>query len=532
MRKIYQVSLVIAAVLGMALSAHSQTRVVRVPGWDPASGESDTLYNNVLYDAIMADSTERETNPDVVFELVRNHKYPLGKVIENYDFHLWIRAEEGEGLMPELVPGKRANGTYGADYIYAYNDMTLEEIAFNAFTPDGSYLNRMIEGRGTGMRMTVRNCSYDGDRGSCVVVNGDSMSIFLHDVRGGNTGHRKTTGGNGRLVDFRPTALYVDTIVIQNSTTWNSSDRIIRNMGTVVNYLLYDHVTALNIIGFHGGLQLGHVRTAIVTNNIFGNVISLGHTDSRTQEQTQPEKHFAAITLDTVFAGQVIEVRNNNIYWDQELVDVWAKYDSVEAPWPITPTIETAIGAANVDAAWFAEPLTYTAFCGPISAYVDAYYADPAASSFPENWCVGGEGGYFPDQLDASYPTTAASYTAADKGYPLGDLNYFPEMKAMWETGVGVGIEEHARAARTGLQNYPNPFSRATTIAYEIGRDSDVTLEVYDITGRKVRSVVDRFHTAGSYQVTFDAEALPAGLYFYRLDDGSKVQVNNMIISK
>jgi hypothetical protein len=173
-----------------------------------------------------------------------------------------------------------------------------------------------------------------------------------------------------------------------------------------------------------------------------------------------------------------------------------------------------------------------TMTCGPINAYVDAYFANPAAAEFPENWCVGGEGGYFLDEADLSYPTDAVSYTAADGGYPVGNLNYFPDMKAMWETGVGVGIESRAKVRPSGLTNYPNPFSTTTVIAYELGTSSVVSLEVYDITGRRVRSLVSEFQSAGKHQVTFDAAGLPGGMYFYKLDNGSKVQVNNMIITK
>jgi hypothetical protein len=55
---------------------------------------------------------------------------------------------------------------------------------------------------------------------------------------------------------------------------------------------------------------------------------------------------------------------------------------------------------------------------------------------------------------------------------------------------------------------------------------------VYDITGRSVRSLVNEFQSAGTYEITFDAAGLSGGMYFYKLDNGSQVQVNNMIITK
>ncbi len=532
MRKIYKALMIVAVAIIAVLSVSAQeTRIVKVDGWDPAGGEPDTIYNNVLFDAIEADTTARKTNPNVIFELTPGHKYPQGKTIKNYDYHLHIRAGQGDGLQPELIPGKRTSGTYGADYINSYNDLTIQNITLNGYRPDGSYLNRMIEAKGNGQRYVAEGCIFDGDRGAGIVVRADSMKVYVRDVIVGNCGHRKTGGGNGRILDMRPEALWLDTLIITNSTVNNASDRVIRNMGTEVGYLEIDHLTALNTVGWHGAIQLGYVHTAKVTNSLFANAISLGHTEIRTNEQTQPEKHFAVITLDTLFAGQVIEVRNNNIYWDTEITDVWAKYDSVEAPWAITPTIETALGDAKGDA-YFTEPLLMTLTCGPINAYVDAMYTNPNADEFPENWCVGGEGGYFLDEADLSYPTDAQSYTAGDGGYPVGNLNYFPDKKVEWESGIGLGVESPVNVHNSTLRNYPNPFNNTTIIAYELDGSSDVTLEVYDITGRSVRSLVNEYQSAGTHEITFDAAGLSGGMYFYKLDSGSQVQVNNMIISK
>jgi len=534
MRKIYRATMIFAAAcLAVASMSAQEVRVVKVDGWDPAGGEPDSIYNNVVFDAIEGDTTAtgERVDPNTIYELTRGHIYPQGKTIQNYDYHLHIRAAEGEGLKPEFIPGKRPDGTYGADYINSRNDITLQNVVFNGFRPDGAYLNRMVEFRGPGSRCVVEGCVWDGDRGAGIVIRADSMSVFAKDVMVRNCGHRKTTGGNGRIVDMRPEALYVDTLVLVNSTVTNASDRVIRNMGSEVNYLEIDHLTALNNVGYHGAVQLGYAHTAKVTNSLFANSISWGHSEWRIQEQTQPEKHFAVITLDTLFDGQVIEIRNNNVYWDQELVDVWAKYDSVSQPWDITPTIETALGDAASEAT-FNETLVLTTSCGPISAYVDAFYANPASDEFPENWCVGGEGGYFYDQVDYSYSADAVSYTAADGGYPVGDLNFFPELKAQWETGVGVGVESVMKERSSNLRNYPNPFNSSTIIAFELDHSSNVSLEVYDITGRMVKSLINEFRVAGSHEVNFNADGLPGGMYFYRLDDGSQIRVNNMIITR
>ncbi len=65
--------------------------------------------------------------------------------------------------------------------------------------------------------------------------------------------------------------------------------------------------------------------------------------------------------------------------------------------------------------------------------------------------------------------------------------------------------------------NYPEPFTERTTIRYEIARAEHVRLAVYDVLGREVARLVDAEQPANVYDVTFEAESLPAGVYFYRL---------------
>ncbi|MBI3787776.1 MAG: T9SS type A sorting domain-containing protein [Ignavibacteriales bacterium] len=66
-------------------------------------------------------------------------------------------------------------------------------------------------------------------------------------------------------------------------------------------------------------------------------------------------------------------------------------------------------------------------------------------------------------------------------------------------------------------QNYPNPFNASTTIKYALPLDAMVRLDVYDLTGRIVRTLVNTVQKAGAYQVSFESRSLSSGVYFYRL---------------
>jgi photosystem II stability/assembly factor-like uncharacterized protein len=82
-------------------------------------------------------------------------------------------------------------------------------------------------------------------------------------------------------------------------------------------------------------------------------------------------------------------------------------------------------------------------------------------------------------------------------------------------------------------QNYPNPFNATSNIKYVIPKSSNVRIEVMDVLGRNIKTLVNEKQTAGTYQVLFDAEDLPSGVYFYTIfADGLKIYTKKMFLLK
>ncbi len=81
-------------------------------------------------------------------------------------------------------------------------------------------------------------------------------------------------------------------------------------------------------------------------------------------------------------------------------------------------------------------------------------------------------------------------------------------------------------------QNYPNPFNPSTIISYQLPTNGFVTLELFDILGRQVKTLVNERQTAGTHSVTFNASNLSSGVYFYRLTAGSYVQTKKLMLIK
>lgn len=99
-----------------------------------------------------------------------------------------------------------------------------------------------------------------------------------------------------------------------------------------------------------------------------------------------------------------------------------------------------------------------------------------------------------------------------------------------------VGVEDQSTTelptGYTLAQNYPNPFNPSTQISFAIPNSELVTLNIYDVLGKEVATLVDGAQSAGSYTVSFDASKLSSGIYFYTLKAGNFIETKKMILMK
>jgi hypothetical protein len=108
-------------------------------------------------------------------------------------------------------------------------------------------------------------------------------------------------------------------------------------------------------------------------------------------------------------------------------------------------------------------------------------------------------------EFDSSY--------SVEGGYAHDAVFVVSSMRAEFPTRA----EESGGLAFTLHQNYPNPFSRNTTIRYELSEPGPVRLELFDLAGRSVRTLVDEVLPAGAHTTALDGEGLAAGSYIYRI---------------
>ena len=82
------------------------------------------------------------------------------------------------------------------------------------------------------------------------------------------------------------------------------------------------------------------------------------------------------------------------------------------------------------------------------------------------------------------------------------------------------------------IVNYPNPFNPATNFDYKIVKPSYVTLEIFDVLGRKIKTLVNEFQDAGNHSCIFHADNLTSGTYIYIIRSGNISKSGKILLLK
>jgi hypothetical protein len=139
---------------------------------------------------------------------------------------------------------------------------------------------------------------------------------------------------------------------------------------------------------------------------------------------------------------------------------------------------------------------------------------------------------------------TDTTFTPIDK---LGNgSDYFWRVKASNDGGdngwseiftfnIGTTVSNELEEKPTEFsisQNYPNPFNPSTQISYALPEASNVKLDIINMLGQRVTTLVNERKTAGNYTITFDASGLSSGVYFYMIQAGEFTNTKKMLLIK
>jgi photosystem II stability/assembly factor-like uncharacterized protein len=126
--------------------------------------------------------------------------------------------------------------------------------------------------------------------------------------------------------------------------------------------------------------------------------------------------------------------------------------------------------------------------------------------------------------------------TIRDIKFDFNDSMYIATDESVWRSNPDstVGIKDKSLIVQQYKlsQNYPNPFNPNTRIDYSIKDEGFVKIEIYDILGRKVETLINEEKQPGNYSVNFNGTSLTSGVYFYKLEINNYVSVKKMIFLK
>jgi hypothetical protein len=104
-----------------------------------------------------------------------------------------------------------------------------------------------------------------------------------------------------------------------------------------------------------------------------------------------------------------------------------------------------------------------------------------------------------------------------------------------YNTNYTIGINKLSSEIPTDFsleQNYPNPFNSMTNVKFQIINSGIVKIKVYDILGKEVKTIVNEYMQPGTYNVSFDAEGLSSGVYFYRMEASNFTSTKKCVLLK
>lgn len=101
------------------------------------------------------------------------------------------------------------------------------------------------------------------------------------------------------------------------------------------------------------------------------------------------------------------------------------------------------------------------------------------------------------------------------------------------ESSLSKIVEENNLPKEFSLShNYPNPFNSSTKIDYALPKPTQVSIDIYDVLGRRVKTIVNEHQNAGHHSVTFSSSSLATGIYIYRIQTLDFSKAHKMLIVK
>lgn len=493
------------------------------------------------------DDTQRDEN--TVYVLQRGGTYWLDAIIEPEGGLLHIEAEEGAGPLPVIKPASDLLGQ-ASELFNPRSNIKLKNLYLQGLSDLGEITKNNIRIRAGNVRVEVDSIYFDWDDQAFYRMDNENITLIIKDSKHRNTG-RIGNVGVGRWIDMRSNIQ--DTIYVENSTFYGGTTNVLRAAGGRVDFVKFNHNT---IVDGGTSLDFGGSLEVEFTNNL---LIDVGYRGTGVPTDEEGNLLPDSIGVGILQFGSIEDVeglqdadrtlifRNNNLgFHSQPFLDLLAQFpDTVAVPRDIFKGFADTLRAEGIliDEDNFEEGVVFTDRPDAPLAWLEAILDDPSATDPPPPFDKNDEAMNDPENAadlaqwrDLSYPTTALSYTSAANGFPVGDLNWFPDKREEFE-GVLTSSEDDGQIAEIPdefeiIGNFPNPFNPTTNINFELASPGNVAMDVFNVVGQKVATVDVGARSAGNHTFTFDASNLSSGVYIVRMTAGNQVATSRITLIK
>ena len=575
---------IMAVLLFFSLVSHAQSVLVVQPGVGTLNTAIKTYGGTRIY------------------QLKAGEWYQLNGMVENVGYHLQIIGQESAvkgGIPATLQTGTDAGGATFAQMFDAKGDITIKNVYLVNADLNGVFGNVFMINSATNARTIIDRCIIDPVGGSGVALYGANSKTYFTNNLCNRQGHQLNPNDGFMFITDNTSGAGFDSILVQNNTfvcmgtgLHSAAFGLYKN-----NFSKWDHNTFVE--------QKSQIDWSIFENEYYwtNNLMF----DMQTQpwsptwqpmpgaDKNQPKP--CLIYADTIlgetlpskrvqFVEYNMHYRNPKFYTMLNELNVQGKIDGkipinyMSLMYPVDsssvsresemfnnrgsfPYWKAGNNTAEVDPQW-ADARIYTMsdkfveWTRPATKLLAMGYAAnqiPAVSSWTQFfWDPDGD-----VSNNLTWPVFNGVYRnpalliGSIEGLPLGDLNWYPDAKALW-TKNKTRIDAHMKAAieskitmLTALNSinlsaiktscYPNPFTNELTVSYTVKNHADVKLTILTLNGQTVAELVNQSKSAGDYTTKWngtnaEGASMPNGIYLYRLQIGNEVASARIVKNK
>ena len=452
MFRTFSVLLLLIFITGSNLLAQADTVIV------PQSIDGNPLGAINKFISGDTTSTGERNNPDRVYKLERDKIYFLdGTLITGFNLKLIADKPDATHKPAILAQGVLANGASLVVFVQCAGDASFENIYFQTAQPTGigesTITVQLLKNYGT---YKFDGCYFEWGLWLTIGSWAIEPKLYITNSYFKNV-ENATSVWNGRGISFQNRN--VDTVVIVNNTFFNVNSFLFQGQTSHIKYAKFEHNTMVNSAKWP--IHWQWITNADISNNLFYNIHSYGESATDKVGQDIDGLDFGIFNLfklpefwpdsNNVLSesDRKINLKNNAWFYSQEVQDYWSANDTISGePFMNSRTQGMFDNALNYP--YLSEMNTMNLDPGFINAGSPAdmvqWMKDLRDKKETSYWGWDSDNDRFgvtwPLPENLSY-TNATMLTAADGGFPVGDLNWFTEKKAEWEVWVaGGGVKD------------------------------------------------------------------------------------------